>query len=421
MNNKESIQILQLEKQLAYYKKQVDRLSGTTLSNQYAFTQLSNVCRKYINGFQIIADIQRSFSFYSSKELLYDQFLDSILSQMFLDRVILFEIIPGKIVLQTILCKGFNKEESSQIINIKISITEEFLSQKKSILVNGETESTPFEKTLQNNLLTPHFILTPLVKNQQVWGFLFVGMLKEFNTISYIPLSVSNIEMFESLAGALSSMTQQLEQRELMEKERNRIARDMHDDIGSELSRIIVIGEQLKNRYHTHLDIIKDLNIIKESTASIVNNIGNIIWALNPGNNTIDGLMGYMREYIFDYLEMHGISVTFHLPETHGNLIISHEIRTHIFMVVKEALHNIVKHAGATAAEIKIYFSQNKLGCFIVDNGSGFSVTTKNGFGNGLRNMQQRINETGGTLVIYSELGIGTRLELEVPILMLQK
>src|SRR5665647_320785 len=100
--NKDSIQIQQLEKELAYYKKQVDRLSGSTLSNQYAFTQLSNVCRKYINGFHIIADIQRSFSFYSRKETLYELFLDSILSQMFLDRVILLEIIPGKKALKPI-------------------------------------------------------------------------------------------------------------------------------------------------------------------------------------------------------------------------------------------------------------------------------------------------------------------------------
>lgn len=416
--NKESIQILQLEKELAYYKRQVDRLSGTTLSNQYAFTQLSNVCRKYINGFQIIADIQRSFSFYSSKEVLYEQFLDSILSQMFLDRVILLEIIPGKKELKPILWKGFDGEESLHIMNTQLSIPEEFLSEKKSVLVNSDTATTAFEKTVQNILLTPHFILTPLVKNQQVWGFLFVGMLKEFNTISYIPLSVSNIEMFESLAGMISSMTQQLEQREMMEKERNRIARDMHDDIGSELSKITVTSEHLKNRYHTYADITKDIDIIRESTGSIVNNIGNIIWALNPANNTLDGLLAYMREYAFDYLEMYGINVTFHLPETPERFIISHEIRTHIFMVLKEALHNIVKHAGATTAEIKIYFSPNKLGCLIGDNGSGFSEKIKNGFGNGLRNMQQRITETGGTFIIHSEPGIGTRLQLEVPILM---
>jgi hypothetical protein len=76
--NSDSIKIAQLQKELAYYKKQVDILSGSLLSNQYAFTQLNNVCKKYINGFLIIADIQRSFSFYSQKEALYEQLLDNI-------------------------------------------------------------------------------------------------------------------------------------------------------------------------------------------------------------------------------------------------------------------------------------------------------------------------------------------------------
>lgn len=414
--NKDSIQIIQLEKELAYYKKQVDRLSGSTLSNQYAFTQLSNVCRKYINGFHIIADIQRSFSFYSRKETLYEQFLESIISQMFLDRVVLLEIVPGRKELKPILWKGFDAEESLKLINTALPIPEDFLDKKKSILVSNEIISTEFEKAVQISLLTPHFILTPLIKNQQVWGALFVGMQQEFNTISYIPLSISNINMFESLAGMISAMTQQLEQREVMEKERNRIARDMHDDIGSELSKISVTCEHLKNQFPMHAETLKNLKIIKESTGSIVDNIGNIIWALNPVNNTTDGLLGYLREYAFEYLEMHQLTVAFNLPGTAENHVISHESRTHIFMVVKEALHNIVKHAEATAVKISISINPDKLDCSIVDNGSGFFTNKNNRFGNGLRNMQQRITETGGKLIIRSEPGKGTSLELEVPL-----
>ncbi len=416
MMNEDSYKIIQLEKELAYYKKQVDRISGTTLSNQYAFTQLSNVCRKYMNGFQIIADIQRSFSFYSHKETLYEQFLDSIISQMFLDRVILLEKIPGKNALKPFLWKGFDETEDPAITNIIIEFSEDFLEGKKSILVNNEIVPTEFELAVQKGLLTPHFILTPLIKNQQVWGALFVGMKKEFNTISYIPLSNSNIDMFESLAGMISTMLQQLEQREVMEKERNRIARDMHDDIGSELSKIAVTCEHLKNRFSSQPDSLKDLEIIKESTGLIVNNIGNIIWALNPINNSMNGLLGYVREYAFDYLEMHRIAVEFNQPETSEIRVISHEARTHFFMVVKEALHNIVKHAEASRVEINIDLISNNMICSITDNGIGFSNIENNHFGNGLRNMQQRIKETGGKMVIHSEYKKGTSLEIEVPL-----
>jgi len=414
--NKKSDQIIQLEKELAYYKKQVDLLSGSTLTNQYAFTQLSNVCRKYINGFQIIADIQRSYSFYSRKEVLYENFLEGILAQMFLDRVVLLEIIPGTNEMKPVLWKGYNEEESVCMSNISIAMPETFLEEKKSILVNNEAAPDVFEMHIQNSLLAPHFILTPLVKNQQAWGALYVAMQKDINTISYIPLVRSNINMFESLAGMISAMTQQLEQREEMEKERNRIARDMHDDIGSELSKISITCENLKQEFPERTDMLKDLDIIKDSTGSIVNNIGNIIWALNPVNNTLEGLMGYLREYAFEYLEMHQLAVVFDLPENQEDLVISHESRTHIFMVLKEALHNIVKHAAATSVEIVISIVSNKMYCSISDNGSGFSTERNSLFGNGLRNMQQRITETGGKFTVQSNYREGTRLQIEVPL-----
>lgn len=413
--NKSNGHILQLQKELAYYKKQVDMLSGSMLSNQYAFTQLSNVCKKYMNGFLIIADIQRSFSFYSSKEALYNQFLDSIFSQMFLDRVVLLEINNVNKALKPVLWKGFNNSEASLLANTFLTLPDEFLDKKKSILVISEVIPTAFEKLIKESLLTSHFILTPLIKNQQVWGALFVGM-QGINPISYIPLAKSNIDMFESLAGMISAMTQQLEQREEMEKERNRIARDMHDDIGSELSKISITCEHLKNKFQHETDIVKELNVIKESTGSIVNNIGNIIWALNPINNTLDGLLGYMREYAFEYLEMHGIEVVFPLPEISENLVISHEARAHVFMVVKEALHNVVKHAAATIAEIRIYISPNILSCSVIDNGKGFLLNKNNRFGNGLRNMEQRITEAGGKFIFHSEYGKGTKVEFIVPL-----
>ena len=414
--NSESIQIQQLQKELAYYKSQVDRLSGSTLSNQYAFAQLSNVSKKYINGFHIIADIQRTFSFYSSKESLYEQFLERIFSQMFLDRVILLEIIKGKKELKPILWKGFDGKESSHLNNTSLTMPEEFFLEKKSVFVSSEIVPARFEKRIQSSLLTPYFILTPLVKNQQVWGALFVGMKHEFNPISYIPLSKLNIDMFESLAGVISAMSQQLEQLEVMEKERNRIARDMHDDIGSELSKISITIGHLKNQFKNDVNVTNDLNIIKESAGSIINNIGNIIWALNPTNNTLDALLGYLRGYAYEYLDMHRIDLLFNLPEKTEKLVISHETKTHIFMVVKEALHNIVKHAGATEVAINVFIASNKIKCTIVDNGKGISSKKNSPFGNGLRNMQQRISETGGTLIIHSEPDKGTSLDFEVPI-----
>ncbi len=411
----EKEQILELQKELAYYKKQVDRLSGNTISNQYAFAQLSNVCKKHINGFHIIADVQRSFSFYVQKELVYEQFLEGIFSQMFLDRVMLLEIKGSAKTLQPMFWKGFDAGEILMLRKTELSVPEFFLQKQTIIYLDSKTSPTQFEKLVQERLLTPFFILVPLVKNQQVWGGLLVGMCSEIKPMSYIQLSTSNIDMFESLAAMISAMTQQLEQREVMEKERNRIARDMHDDIGSELSKISITCEHLKDQFKSKADVIKDLDIIKESTGSIVNNIGNIIWALNPINNTLDGLLGYLREYTFDYLEMHKLAVNFDIPDTPENNLITHEARSHIFMVVKEALHNIVKHARATMVTVHVSLASNKLVCSIGDDGQGFCINENNRLGNGLRNMRQRLVECGGTLTIQSQPGKGTSLLLNVP------
>jgi len=409
-------QIQQIEKELAYYKKQVDTLSGNIISNQYALAQLSNVCKKFINGFQIIAEIQRSFSFYSRKEILYEQFLEAIFSQMFLDRVMLLEIVAGKHELTPVAFKGFDPGETLQLNNTALAIPATFVQEKRSFLVSSEVMPSEFEKQVQQSFLTPYFILIPLVKNQQVWGALFVGMKHEFKPMSYIPLAKSNIDMFESLAGMISAMTQQLEQRELMEKERNRIARDMHDDIGSELSKISITCEHLKNQFSTRPDVISDIEVIKESTVSIVNNIGNIIWALNPINNTLESLLGYLREYTFEFLELHRLPVVFNIPGSTDNRIIAHEVRTHFFMVVKEILHNIVKHAAANKVEINITVVSSRLCCSIQDDGAGFLIGQANRFGNGLRNMKQRITETGGILIIDAAPGKGTSIELEIPV-----
>ena len=404
-----------LQKELAYYKKQLDRLSGNTVGSQYAFAQLSNISKKYINSFKLMADLQRSFSFYTRKEILYEEFMEGIFSHLFLDRVVLLEMIAGKKALKPISSRGFGEEEKIKINELVINVPEDFFKQKKSLLVCSEIDVSDFEKVVQQCLKTQYFILIPLLKSQKVWGALFVGMHNEFKPLSYHSFSESNIDMFESLAGIISAMTLQLEQREIMEKERNRIARDMHDDIGSELSKISVTCGSLKKEFGDSERLIKELEMIKSSTEAIVNNIGNIIWALNPVNNTAENLLAYVREYAYDYMDMHKIKISFSFNSSIETYTLAHEIRTHIFMVIKEALHNIVKHADASSVAMKIDINSTKFLCTIKDDGKGMAEHNNN-FGNGLRNMQQRITEIGGVMHLESQPQKGTCLKLEVMI-----
>ena len=412
MGNKEE-SVDSLKKELAYYKKQLDRLSGTTVSNQYDFAQLSNISKKYISGFKIIADLQRNFSFYTRKEVLFEEFMDGIFSHLFLDKVVLMEIMVGK-KMKTISSRGYSANDNTIVKEVVLIVPDEFLEHKKSFLVSSSSTLSDFEKSLQENLLSQNFILIPLVKNQQVWGTLFVGMNNVLKPLSYLTFSTSNIDMFESLAGIISAMSLQLEHREIMEKERNRIARDMHDDLGSELSKISVTCGSLKNKFAEDKGLIKELEVIKVSTEEIVNNIGNIIWALNPVNNTTENLLAYIREYAYDFLSLHHINISFSFPVEVDILTIAHEIRTHIFMVIKEGLYNIVKHAKALNVTLTIQIEGKKLYCIIADDGSGINEIHKNNFGNGLRNMQQRMAEIGGELSIQSHPEKGTFVKINV-------
>lgn len=413
MDNKEET-IKSLQKELAYYKKQLDRLSGNTIGKQYDFAQLSNISKKYINGFKIMADLQRSFNFYTRKELLFEEFLDGIFSKMFLDRVILMEMTVDKKAMKPISSRGFSNTEKIIVDKVLLLIPDTFLEEKKSFLVSNTLNISEYEKNLQESLLTQYFILIPLIKNQQVWGALFVGMHNEQKPLTYLTFSESNIDMFESLAGIISAMCLQLEQREVMEKERNRIARDMHDDIGSELSRISVTCGSLKKELGDNEILSKELEIIKASTEAIVNNIGNIIWALNPVNNTLENLLSYIREYAYDFFDLHKIKITFAFPEYIETYKLAHEIRAHIFMVIKEALHNIVKHAEASCVMMSIQINDSRFCCIICDDGNGIAASKKNNFGNGLRNMKQRMAEIGGQIDIQSQPEKGTYVTMNV-------
>ena len=414
MSNKEET-IESLKKELGYYKKQLDRLSGTTVSNQYNFAELSNISKKYISGFKIIADLQRNFSFYTRREVLFEEFMDGIFSHLFLDRVVLMEMKSSK-KMKVVSSRGYNELEKMTLNEGLLDIPNDFLEDKKSFLVKNFSSVTTFEKLLQEKLLCTHFILIPLIKNQQVWGSLFVGMNNVLKPLSYLTFSASNIDMFESLAGIISAMSLQLDQREMMEKERNRIARDMHDDIGSELSKISVTCSSLKNKFAEDNLLIKELDIIKNSTEEIVNNIGSIIWALNPIHNTTENLLAYIREYSYDFLDLHKINSSFSFSSSVESLTLAHEIRTHIFMVIKEALHNIAKHANAQNVLMYIKIEGKKFECLIEDDGNGFKDAQKNKVGNGLRNMQNRMADIGGNISVQPNTHKGTCVKMIVMI-----
>lgn len=196
------------------------------------------------------------------------------------------------------------------------------------------------------------------------------------------------------------------------EAERNRMAKDIHDDLGSGLSKINFLSEIISQKAIDFPDIKASTESIKETAKKMIENMRDMIWALNPENATLANLVARMREYTTDYLEDFAIEITYSIPKNIPQTPIKSEINRALFLVVKEAVTNISKHANATKIDFKIAISENYLRVQIKDNGCGFENQKTSG--NGLKNMQSRIEEVGGRTEVDSKVGSGTRVKIEM-------
>ena len=206
-----------------------------------------------------------------------------------------------------------------------------------------------------------------------------------------------------------------LERQQAIEKERTRIATDMHDDLGAGLSRIKFLSETIGIKRQQQLPIEEEIMGIREYSHEMIDKMGEIVWALNEKNDSLSDLLSYTRSYAVEYLLQAGIHSAVESPADFPSLFVSGEFRRNVYLTIKEALHNIVKHAEAENVCIRMEININhSLTITIQDDGIGFDRNNIRPFSNGLYNMQRRIQDIGGRLLIRS--GSGTTLQLSVPL-----
>jgi two-component system, NarL family, sensor histidine kinase UhpB len=190
---------------------------------------------------------------------------------------------------------------------------------------------------------------------------------------------------------------------------RNRIAADLHDEIGSTLSSILLISGMAKKTDNAEKNG-KLFTKIHTDSQHVMESVDEIIWSVNPVNDSLQGIMLRLREYAHPLAESKNMDFEFKADESIENLNLSMEIRRNLYLIVKEAINNLIKYSEATKASV--YFQQDKKGILITikDNGKGFDtemVTTRNG----LKNMQIRAKEIHGKMVIESS-GNGSEINL---------
>jgi len=175
------------------------------------------------------------------------------------------------------------------------------------------------------------------------------------------------------------------------QEERNRISADMHDDLGAGMTSIRLYSELAKAKAADAS--FPELDKISFLSDELINNMNAIIWSMSSHNDTLGNMVAYIRSYTIEYLEGTGIKPTIQLPETFPALVVRGTIRRNIFLLMKEALQNIVKHAKAT--EVVICMNEEPMGYSLTihDNGKGIDLENIRQFSNGLKNMRKRMED----------------------------
>jgi two-component system sensor histidine kinase UhpB len=197
-----------------------------------------------------------------------------------------------------------------------------------------------------------------------------------------------------------------------MERMRNTIARDLHDDIGSTLSSINIISQMA----------LKDANgsashfqRIAQHSSSMMESMSDIVWSINPNNDSLEQVISKMKEFAAEILDPLDITYTFSGEENLQAIKLDVSTRKNLFLIFKETINNAAKYSSAKA--IKIYFKKenNSLSLSIQDNGTGFD-TESSSSGNGLRNMKERATDLRGKFELKSSTGAGTEVTLSLPL-----
>lgn len=206
-----------------------------------------------------------------------------------------------------------------------------------------------------------------------------------------------------------------------LERERARIAQDIHDDLGASLTRIGMLSQSAVGDMDDPPRATSSLNQIYETARDLTRAMDEIVWAVNPRHDTLDSLANYIARFAHDFLSAAQIRCRLDTPLQMPDLTVRSEIRHNLFLAFKETLNNAVKHSGATEVRVKLELPVGGLKLEVTDNGSGL-VAAKNppardrvSSGYGIAGIRSRLEQVGGHVQIHSTPGAGTRVELFVP------
>jgi len=214
-----------------------------------------------------------------------------------------------------------------------------------------------------------------------------------------------------------------LEQQQATERERVRIAQDMHDEIGSKLTKISFLSERAKSELKDPGRLAGKIDSIASTSRELLQALDEIVWAVNPRNDSLEQLGSYLSQYVREYLHDTPLECEVSLQGELPNLPMSAEVRHNLFLAFEESLNNVLKHSGASKVQVQFNVGKERLRIKVSDNGRGFELPVapsgaagSGPQGNGVGNMYQRLRDIGGQCAIESRIGQGTTVELSLPL-----
>lgn len=265
-------------------------------------------------------------------------------------------------------------------------------------------EQFVLERNNENLVKISDFFIPP--KWWQTWWFFIVVVFSAVILLWFLLKYLTNLK--------LKKEKRELEQKLALQKERLRISTEMHDDIGAGLLAIRLQAEVLF-KYFTGTEMEGKFNNIHNSIRDIASKVREVIWSLDIENDTLINFISFIHQQAYRMFENSNLELQITSMEEIPTLTVLGEHRRNLYLTIKEALHNILKHSSATIAIIKFSIINNNLNVEIVDNGKGVAENLSSIESTGLRNMKERIIKLNGDFN-FSTSKSGTEINLIIPL-----
>ena len=236
--------------------------------------------------------------------------------------------------------------------------------------------------------------------------YIELGILLEFLFLNYGLIYKTKMVQNEK-------MQVEIEKQAELYRQRMRISSDLHDEVGATLSGIALYSQLTKDQVKDHqtVKVEQSLNIIQKSAADMVDRLNDIVWAVNPQQDTLEKLWQKLEDYAQEMCAVKNIQVNTCISSSVSEAKIGMEERKNIYLICKEAVNNAVKYSGCSNLDLLVTTNETGISFIVNDNGKGFEMSGIK-LGNGLSNMTKRAESINARLMVKSQPGYGTRIEL---------